>query len=191
MLSSCAGLFSSGCQVAASNSRVSLRYLACTRKERWHLLRRGLMHVFGIGGKNCCNSWHISRDRYGVFLLQTICKSNYKWMVGFSEADIWFKTLLWWRWDEVIFGLWWQLDSVLMQSTARRPVGLKIQNLWLCIHTLLFFPPLLFFPGSLKHSLWLHYHKWFYSISICNYGLCFRGLRPWVWLNPRCRSRLV
>ncbi len=112
MLSSCAGLFSSGCQVAASNSRVSLRYLACTRKERWHLLRRGLMHVFGIGGKNCCNSWHISRDRYGAFLLQTICKSNYKWMVGFSEADIWFKTLLWWRWDEVIFGLWWQLDSV-------------------------------------------------------------------------------
>lgn len=67
MLSSCAGLFSSGCQVAASNSRVSLRYLACTRKERWHLLRRGLMHVFGIGGKNCCNSWHISRDRYGAF----------------------------------------------------------------------------------------------------------------------------
>ncbi len=193
MLSSCAGLFSSGCQVAASNSRVSLRYLACTRKERWHLLRRGLMHVFGIGGKNCCNSWHISRDRYGVFLLQTICKSNYKWMVGFSEADIWFKTLLWWRWDEVFLD---SGDSWIL-FWCNRPHGDPLVSKYRiygfaftrCCHPPP--PPLLFFPGSLKHSLWLHYHKWFYSISICNYGLCFRGLRPWVWLNPRCRSRLV
>lgn len=88
MLSSRAGLRSPGCQVAASNSRVSLRYLARTRKELRHFPRRGLMHVFGFGGKFCRNSWHISGDRFGAFQLQT--KYDYKHMTPFSKADIWF-----------------------------------------------------------------------------------------------------